>query len=148
RPPPIQDPDQRRSDAESPDSGSETPDSTNPDGSSGQALAVSSTDGTATVETATPDAIAARVNSKELTEDEAARLALVKAKIDDIAIAPDNRQARITEVVRDWTSVMAAAEQAREKELSVSNLEVERYVAMRPDFDSDAWKKGMAEVGF
>ncbi len=148
RPPPIQDPDQRRSDADAPESGSESPDSTNPDGSSGQALAVSGTDDTTAVVSAEPDAIAARVNEKELTEDQAARLAQVAAKLKEETVTPENRQEKITEAVRSWTMITAAAEQARKQELNLSSSEVDRYAEMRPDFEIDDWKKGMAEVGF
>lgn len=132
------------------------PGETNPEGSLDQALAVSEpatepeSASTEDVTSAQPTAIAVRVNDKELTEDEAARLARVASQLrpkspGEPAADP---QDQITQSIRQWTAITAAAEQARKEEITLSSAEIDKYAAAQKDFDLAAWKKAMASAGF
>ncbi len=143
RPPPIQDPDRRRSDAESEPSETETPDSLNPDGSSGQALAVSG-DKTPSDE----PAVVARVKEKTLTMDQALRLAEVSFKVKDKTLTADQRKEETKKAATVWEEITLAAAVATETGLSVSPPDVERYASMRPDFEPADWQVAMNEKGF
>lgn len=156
-PPPIVDPDRPRSDAGDPGEAL-TPGSENPEGFSGQALAISApaADTAETADAATEPAaqpaadekIAALVNDIELTQNHAEKLATAQALLTKKPLSQETRKQQVDEVVKNWTAITAAAEQARLNELPLAESDFDRYAAMRPDLDVDAWKKTLKEAGF
>jgi len=151
RPPPIQDPDKRRSDAGQDATENPTPGSQDPNGSGGQAVAVSGDNPAPAAPASTPEKdvkVVARVNDVELTSDDATRLAEARALMEKKPLTEETRKDQIKDAVKRWTDIAAAAELAREKNLSVSKDDLDRYAAMHPDVDLEKLRKSLAEVGY
>ncbi len=148
RPPPVQDPDRRRSDAESESPEAESPDSMNPDDSSGQAIAVSEETPQADEPAGDDPAIAASVKDTILTADQALRLAEVNFMLKDQTLTSKQRDEETEKAAAEWEEITLAAAVAEEAGLVVAAPDVEKYAAMRPDFDPAAWQSAMADKGF
>jgi len=169
RPPPIQDPDRRRSDADD-----KTPDSLSSEETSNQALLISAPAGSedgvadgpgaassadetssdsATAATASvpaapaPDAVA-QVRDHVLTKDQALRMVRAQYELDDKKLAKKDEEKEIEKFAAQWKDTAALAAKARHKGLSVTAPEMERYAAMRPDFEPAAWQMAMEAQGF
>lgn len=152
RPPPIQDPDQSRSDA------NETPGNLNPGESSDQALAVSEIPGGESADDDEPlqaavamepaPNVAAQVNNHVLTNEAALRLAHVSAALNDESLDKSKEDEAAKDSAEAWKKITAAAEEARMNGLEVGAPDVELYAAMRPDFDPAEWQLAMEDEGF
>src|SRR5690606_13515819 len=87
-------------------------------------------------------------NDIELTQAQAEKLATANALLTEKPLTQENRKKQVDEVISQWTAITAAAEQAREDDLSLTDEQFDEYAALRPDMDVEAWKKSLKEAGF